>query len=128
MKNFPCGTWGIGVWNHPARRSRPNNTQLERFISTNHLVGWPSWLWRQVKVNLNFQFLVEQSSWVQIPLLSFLFVLLLPPLSSTKLPLALGTSDLFTVYVVLLCHYKVYIIMGRICSIAEWGFILLCVC
>ena len=33
-------------------------------------VRWPSWLWRQVKVNLNTNFLVEQSSWVRVPVSS----------------------------------------------------------
>ena len=37
------------------------------------LVRWPSWLWRQVKVNLNTNFLVEQSSWVRVPVSSVIF-------------------------------------------------------
>ena len=34
------------------------------------MVRWPSWLWRQVKVHLNTDFLVTKVAWVQVPLSS----------------------------------------------------------
>ncbi|XMA08440.1 hypothetical protein WAI453_001231 [Rhynchosporium graminicola] len=32
--------------------------------------GWPSWLWRQVKVYLNNNLLVTKVAWVRVPLRS----------------------------------------------------------
>ena len=34
------------------------------------MVRWPSWLWRQVKVELNNCLLVGKPAWVQVPLSS----------------------------------------------------------
>src|SRR6478752_2395633 len=81
MKSLVARTLEVSQRNSEKRIESISILRLQLSLHQNS-VRWPSWLWRQVKVNLNTNFLVEQSSWVRVPVSSRYNFCLLTLLSS----------------------------------------------
>ncbi|KAI2617058.1 hypothetical protein GGR54DRAFT_209733 [Hypoxylon sp. NC1633] len=66
----------VGVWWESNRRNllaictKHILCNKKKSLRSRTKARWPSWLWREVKVTLIHNFLMEQSAWVQVPLLS----------------------------------------------------------